>query len=134
MKQLWQKPPAEDITAPEDEAGAEIVAEAAEVVTEAEDEAPVVFADEQVPVPQPDEAQSAKRVFRRLRPEPEFEEELEQPEGDLDSLNEQDEERKRRDSKLKRRQLVFDEELGEVVAVRRRKKGRERDEWDDFLD
>ena len=125
---------AEDMTAPEDEAGAEIVAEAAEVVTEAEDEAPVVFADEQVPAPQPDEAQSAKRVFRRLRPEPEFEEELEQPEGDLDSLNEQDEERKRRDSKLKRRQLVFDEELGEVVAVRRRKKGRDRDEWDDFLD
>ncbi len=123
---------AEDETAPEAVAAVEDAAEAE--LSEAEDEAPVVFADEQVPLPQPEDPQTAKRVFRRARPEPEFEEEQEVPERDLEVLNEQDEERKKRDSKSKRRQLVFDEELGEVVAVRRRKKGRSRDEWDDFLD
>lgn len=116
----------EAVAAEDDDAAAELA--------ETEADAPVVFADEQVPLPQPENPQTAKRVFRRARPEPEFEEEQEVPEGDLKVLNEQEEERKKRDSKSKRRQLVFDEELGEVVAVRRRKKGRSRDEWDDFLD
>jgi N utilization substance protein A len=31
-------------------------------------------------------------------------------------------------------QLVYDEDLGEVVARRRRKPGRQRDEWEDYLD
>ncbi|MCY3945775.1 MAG: transcription termination factor NusA [Anaerolineaceae bacterium] len=109
--------------------------DATPVATEEVDLTEAVFADDQAPAPQPDSRKPARRVFRRVRPEPEFEEELEEPEGDLDEvLNEQDEERKRRESRRKRRQLVFDEELGEVVAVRRRKKGREREEWDDFLD
>ena len=96
---------AEDETAPEAVAAVEDAAEAE--LSEAEDEAPVVFADEQVPLPQPEDPQTAKRVFRRARPEPEFEEEQEVPERDLEVLNEQDEERKKRDSKSKRRQLVL---------------------------
>ncbi len=109
--------------------------EAGAGATEEVDLTEAVFADDQAPAPQPDSRKPARRVFRRVRPEPEFEEELEEPEGELDEvLNEQDEERKRRESRRKRRQLVFDEELGEVVAVRRRKKGRGREEWDDFLD
>ena len=41
------------------------------------------------------------------------------------------EEERRRERRL-RRQLVYDEELGTVVALRRRKRGQEFDEWDDF--
>ena len=123
---------AEDVP-PETPAVEEVVA--VEGAPEGADDVQAVFADEQVPAPQPDKPQPAKRVFRRVRPEPEFEPEPEEPETELETpLSEQDEERRRRDSKLKRRQLVFDEELGEVVAVRRRKRGRSRDEWDDYLD
>ncbi len=123
----------EDLATPSAEVSEE--GAAAAVATEEVDLTEAVFADDQAPAPQPDSRKPARRVFRRVRPEPEFEEELEEPEGDLEEvMNEQDEERKRRESRRKRRQLVFDEELGEVVAVRRRKKGREREEWDDFLD
>jgi hypothetical protein len=41
------------------------------------------------------------------------------------------EEERRRERRL-RRQLVYDEELGTVVALRRRKRGQEFDEWDEF--
>ncbi len=37
-------------------------------------------------------------------------------------------------AKQRRRQLVFDEELGKVVAKRKRKPGRVREEWEDFID
>jgi hypothetical protein len=33
----------------------------------------------------------------------------------------------------RRRQLVYDENLGEVVARRKRKPGRERDKWEDYF-
>jgi hypothetical protein len=41
------------------------------------------------------------------------------------------EEERRRERRL-RRQLVYDEDLGTVVALRRRKRGQEFDEWDEF--
>jgi len=41
------------------------------------------------------------------------------------------EEERRRERRL-RRQLVYDEELGTVVALRRRKRGQEFNEWDEF--
>lgn len=43
---------------------------------------------------------------------------------------------KKKDKKgrQKKRQLVFDEEIGKTVAKRRRKGSRNRDEWDDYLD
>jgi hypothetical protein len=43
-----------------------------------------------------------------------------------------DEERARKKGKNKRRQLVYDEDMGEVVSKRRRKGSRKRNEWDDF--
>jgi hypothetical protein len=36
--------------------------------------------------------------------------------------------------KGKQRELIFDEERGEVVAKRRRKGSRRREEWEDYLD
>ena len=39
-----------------------------------------------------------------------------------------------RDSKERRRQLIFDEDSGRVVSHRRRKPGRSRDDWEDFID
>lgn len=43
-------------------------------------------------------------------------------------------ERDKKKSKGKRRELVFDEERGEVVARRRRKGGRRRSDWDEYLE
>jgi len=43
-------------------------------------------------------------------------------------------ERDKKKSKGKRRELVFDEERGEVVARRRRKGGRRRGDWDEYLE
>ena len=52
---------------------------------------------------------------------------------DGDELYDQTEEqRSRKKGKNKRRQLVFDEDMGEVVSKRRRKGSRKRNEWDDF--
>ncbi len=128
-------PEAEADGGPSPTAGLDEDGEATTAAPEEVDLTEAVFADDQAPAPQPEPRTPARRVFRKVRPEPEFEEDLEEPEGELDEVtNEQDEERKRQESRRKRRQLVFDEDLGEVVAVRRRKKGREREEWDDFLD
>ncbi len=59
---------------------------------------------------------------------------FDEPEEALFEEGELDESTKRRKSKRKRRQLVFDEERGEVVAKRRRKGSRQRGEWDDFIE
>jgi hypothetical protein len=42
------------------------------------------------------------------------------------------EELKKAKAKQRRRQLVFDEDLGQVVSKRRRKAGRSRGKWDEF--
>jgi len=51
---------------------------------------------------------------------------VEEPEPELDEFE------RRRQAKKKRTQLVFDEDRGEVVARRRRKGSRQRNEWDDL--
>ena len=54
---------------------------------------------------------------------------------DIEVLGEQTEKTKsRKKAKQKRRQLIFDEDVGEVVAKRRRKRGREGgDDYDEFF-
>jgi hypothetical protein len=66
------------------------------------------------------------QVVEEVPPTPFFEEE-----GEELSL----EEARKRERRL-RRELVYDEELGEVVARRRRKRGQDADElnqWDEYL-
>ncbi len=58
-----------------------------------------------------------------------FDEEIEE----VDEEGEDRDQAERRD-KQRRRQLVFDEELGKVVAKRKRKPGRIRDDWEDYVD
>lgn len=54
-------------------------------------------------------------------------------EHDLAEMSEEErEEFQRARAKARRRQLVYDEELGEVVVRRRRKPGRRRGEWEDY--
>jgi hypothetical protein len=72
-------------------------------------------------------------------PEPALAEELE-PEFELDWSEEGEGEEqgvpgrgKAKKKKLgKKRELVFDEDLGEVVAQRKRKPGRQRREWEEY--
>ena len=101
---------------------------APEIALETAEEAPVE--EEAAPVPEEQaiaeveevEAQVTKEVPPTLR----FEEEEEEL-----SL----EEARKRERRL-RRELVFDEEVGEVVARRRRKRGQEAgelDQWDEYL-
>lgn len=71
----------------------------------------------------------AQREF--IRDEPEavaFDED-----DDDDAIDKDDKKgKKKKKDRDQRRQLVFDEELGEVVVRRNRKGGRTRDEWDDY--
>lgn len=132
-----EAPEAVDEAAPQEEA--EIVAEAAEAAEAVEvEEAPGAFGDE-VPEVLPVEDQPAAPEKPKTRErETVFEEEDEFEDEDADALldeDSRDESRKKKKDRQKRRQLVYDEKLGEVVA-RRRRKGRRgnRDDWDDFLD
>jgi N utilization substance protein A len=64
------------------------------------------------------------------------EESEEEEDGDIDAIlvtGKDGETIKKKKERQKRRQLVYDEELGEVVAKRRRKGARSRDDWDDYL-
>jgi len=103
----------------------EVVAEEPEVVLDA-------FADE--PVPQtsaPKERVAAVKPVQRT-------EDVEDEDEDVDVLMEdgegKGEERKKKKDRQKRRTLVYDEDIGEVVSKRRRKGRRTRDDWDDYLD
>jgi N utilization substance protein A len=51
--------------------------------------------------------------------------------GEEEKLDEDSRETKKK-GRRKKRQLVYDEDLGEVVSRRRRKPGRERQEWEDY--
>jgi hypothetical protein len=63
-------------------------------------------------------------------PEEEFVEEEFVEGDDVDELIAHGEKK----AKQRRRQLVFDEDLGQVVARRKRKPGRARDDWEDYVD
>jgi len=102
----------------------EIAEEAAEEVLEAVAEAPVEFETEE-------EAPVLEAVAPSVAEDDVDEEDLD----DIDEYNMTDEEREeleKRRAKQRRRQLVFDEEAGRVIAKRRRKKSRH--EWDDNWD
>jgi N utilization substance protein A len=85
---------------------------------------------------EPVEAEAAPEVEPEPEPEPELEVAIQWYEGGAegDELEELDDGKGRKKRQPKKRQLVYDEDLGEVVARRRRKPGRARDEWEDYLD
>ncbi|RME76413.1 MAG: transcription termination/antitermination protein NusA [Chloroflexi bacterium] len=121
-----EAPVAEEEVAPEAEPEAEAEAAPAEAGAPAEEEAVVA---EPEPAPEPAE------------PEPvELEAEIESMEipdeewldDELEEIEEKS--RKKKEARKKKRRLVFDERLGEVVAERRRKRGRRIEDWLDFED
>lgn len=80
--------------------------------------------------PEPEGPEPVKEIpkqQRPVKPRPPVNEAVFDDEPDLKEIE-------RKKSKRKRRQLVFDEERGEVVAKRKRKSGRGREEWEDFID
>jgi len=118
-----------ELEMPEEEAVAEVAAPEAEVVPPAEVE-PAPAAEEVVVEEAAPTAEAAPEAEAEPEPVPEvaFEEEEEELEELLG-------EEKPKKSRLKRK-LVYDEELGEVVAVRRRKRGEDLDElggWEEHL-
>lgn len=146
---------------PEDEAEAEAeIAATAEVAAEVEPvmaeeaeapeltkapeltEAPEAIAEEVEAAAdvseEPVEAEAAPEL--ELEPAPDSEPEVEAPIAWIEDGEEgeeaEDSDRRsvKEKERRKKRQLVYDEDLGEVVARRRRKPGRQHDKWEDFLD
>ncbi|MBN1966375.1 MAG: hypothetical protein JW910_17125, partial [Anaerolineae bacterium] len=100
----------------------------------AEDEVlPAIIESEPELPPQP--VKPAMKPAPAAGAEPEVDEEIADfvPAESLDDLLEE-EERKKTKAKQLRRQLVFDEDAGEVVARRKRKRSRRQDFWDDEVD
>jgi N utilization substance protein A len=79
----------------------------------------------QAPAPAPEEAPVGQE------PEQTFEEAWEEYVAESDEEESPEEERKRKEDRRKRQTLVFDENLGRVVAKRKRKAGRSRDWLDE---
>jgi hypothetical protein len=74
----------------------------------------------------------AARLARGMVQAPAEEEEFEpEDEGDEERISERGSSKK---DKRGRRQLIFDEEHGRVVAKKKRKPGRAREEWEDYID
>jgi N utilization substance protein A len=107
-----------ELAAPE----VEEVAEVAEITEEAAEAVP---AEVEVSVKEMKPAEEA--IEEEEEPTAEYEEEEEEA-YEYEEEDEVEERRKRE----KRRELVFDEELGKVVAKRQRKPGRRREEWEDY--
>ncbi|MBZ0276321.1 MAG: transcription termination factor NusA [Anaerolineae bacterium] len=113
----------------------------AETVSESEEPDMVLpaFGDEEVveakakPRPKP-----ARVATIRAPQETEEEEGVEETEENLDALMATGEDDKKKKDKKKgkgrqqRRQLVYDEDVGEVVAKRQRKGSRRREDWEDY--
>ncbi len=120
------------------------VAEPVEV--EAEEEAPV---EESLPV-EVEMAAEAQVAEPAIAPQESAEIEVKAPEEEeqevefaLEWVSDEDEDededelghrKSKQKGRRKKRQLVYDEDLGEVVARRRRKPGRQRGEWEEFVD
>jgi hypothetical protein len=133
------EPEPEAVEVVEAEAAEEVV-EAAEADAEAVAGAPEVVVEEEPAAGEEAEfvaeAEAPVVEVEPVRPEPSVAEEAE-PFGEelLDLLpgdDETDEKLAKEKAKSRRRQLVFDEDLGEVVVKRRRKASRRRGEWEDF--
>ncbi len=113
----------EPVEAVEEEAVEAVAAEAeeiAEVTEEVEEAAPAEEPKEEVPTEETEPAEEA------------IEEKEEEEEEEFYEYDEEEDELDERRAKRKRRHLIYDEELGEVVAERRRKPGRRREEWEDL--
>src|SRR5690606_30205641 len=126
-----------------EEAAPEAGSEAAEQPVEAEtlpepaaavDEIPTAFGDEMETTFIEPESVIPSVKDQPRKPEIIYEEDFEDEEEDFELESPQPAQRKKKKDRQKRRQLVYDEKLGEVVARRRRKGRRSRDDWDDFLD
>jgi hypothetical protein len=78
-----------------------------------------------------EEAPPEEAVVEKAPVVAEFAEALFDEEFEEEEVAEVQEEHKR--ERRLRRELVYDEELGEVVAVRRRKKGDDIDQWEEYL-
>jgi N utilization substance protein A len=110
---------------PVEEVEEEVVEPAAPKIEEvAEEVAEAVPVEEEVLV---EEMKPTEEPLEEEKPSLEYEEE----EEGIYEYEEKDEleERKKRE---KRRELVYDEELGKMVAKRHRKPGRQREEWEDL--
>jgi hypothetical protein len=111
----------------------EVPAEVAPLTEEADEGALPAFVEPETafaPV-LPEPATKEDKAVRKPPVRRPLDEEEEEP---VLENEEEIEERKRQKSKLKRRELVFDETRGQVVARRRRKGSRKRDEWEDYLE
>jgi hypothetical protein len=104
-----------------------------------EEEAPPAFIDEERPLPQPEPVKPpvGRRVPKAAKAQPTLESVDYAPYIEPVEAEEVDEgtgkKKKGKKGKNRRRELVFDERRGEVVAKRKRKGGRARD-WGEFDD
>jgi N utilization substance protein A len=113
------------------EAAAELLAEEVLEVTEPESES----------VAEEEEVEEEPQATEPLAEPESFEEYLEETwttiEEDFEEEEEEGEEdtsERRKKRRKKKQELVYDEDLGKVVMRRRRKPGRQRDEWEGLLD
>ena len=110
------------------EAEAAEVAEVAEEVTEVAEEAAALVEEAPIPAVEVEVVEAEEEPAVIWEPE----EEVLEPEIELE-FEESPSEKKKKE-RLKKRTYVYDEELGQVVAKRRRKPGRRRGEWEDLID
>ena len=105
----------------ETEATVEEIAEEAEAVTE-------VGVEEKAPEIEPEEELVKEEIkdFKEIQ--------TEEWTDDFDPDDEREKELEKKKARQKKRRLVYDERLGEVVAERRRKQSRRTDDWYDYDD
>ncbi len=142
LAELKEKLQAQGFITLEEEAEPEAVVEEAEEVAEPEalEVAPpeaeeTVEEEKEVPAAITEEAPVEEIEPTEEEPILDYEEEelLEyEYEYEYEEEEEEDEELEHRRKKGKKRRLVYDEELGKVVARRRRKPSRHRDEWEEY--
>ncbi|GAB4528497.1 MAG: hypothetical protein Kow0063_04790 [Anaerolineae bacterium] len=120
----------------EEAAEAEVVAAEAMVAEEVEEMEAVVEGAEAVSEVPEEEEEAIPEAELELEPELEAEAAVWYKDDEDEDEDEEDEGWGRRKTKKKgrrkKRQLVYDEDLGEVVARRRRKPGRQRGEWEEY--
>ncbi len=131
----------ESIEAVESEDVVDVPAEVIEEpVSAVEADAPAeTIEDDVIPVAFPDdfdfesEEEAQKKARRRKEKERQLQAEAdvedEEDFEDEEEFNEDGSRKSRKKERNKRRQLIYDEELGQTIAKRRRKGGRKRDDW-----
>lgn len=139
-----------EMTAEEPALEEEVAPEEVEAEPVAQVEPETVVEEEEVteePTPEPEDAEAVEAEEVKEKEE-EPAEEAPAPEekvrfgdmlaesGDWDDEYEdfEERERKKKEARQKKRRLVYDEKLGEVVAERRRKRSRRSDDWEDWLE